>query len=169
MAGINAYHCRHYIVRPILKKFELWSPSAENLLLGTAAQESKLGFYIKQIGSDFTKVGGPALGIYQIEPSTLHDIIDNVYLPIAAKNNSLLHYSIMESSKEEREQRLCWDLEFTTIICRLHYCRRKEPLPVYDDIEGLAKYWKKWYNTEKGKGTVEEFIINFKKYIYPNL
>ena len=40
-----------------------------------------------------------------------------------------------------------------------------EKLPNSYDIEGLAKYWKKYYNTEGGKGTVEKFIEKYEKYV----
>ena len=66
--AINTKHLRLYIIRPTLQKINLWSEAAENLLLGTAAQESLLGTYLKQNGN------GPALGIYQMEPNTHKDI-----------------------------------------------------------------------------------------------
>ena len=62
MSGIKASELRQYVIRPTLKAINLWSIAAENLLLGTAAQESQLGHYL-------TQVKGPALGIYQIEQS----------------------------------------------------------------------------------------------------
>ncbi|MEE9541175.1 MAG: hypothetical protein V3V85_06750, partial [Candidatus Thorarchaeota archaeon] len=55
---------------------ELWPgasrEAAVNLLLGTVYQESTINgiTHLKQ-------VGGPALGIYQIEPDTEHDTWEN--------------------------------------------------------------------------------------------
>lgn len=66
--SINCEQLRLYVIRPTLEKIELWSEAAENLLLGTTAQESHMGTYIKQVGK------GPALGIYQMEPATHKDI-----------------------------------------------------------------------------------------------
>ena len=51
----------------------------------------------------------------------------------------------------------------STCIARVHYLRRKEAIP--KDLEGQARYWKQYYNTPKGKGTVEEYIRNYKKYV----
>ena len=45
--GICASELRHYVVRPALKHLGMWSPTTENLLLGTAARESGLGFHLK--------------------------------------------------------------------------------------------------------------------------
>lgn len=52
------------LVTHVLKKYDLYSADAVELLMLTAATESNLGCYIKQVG------GGPALGIFQCEPNT---------------------------------------------------------------------------------------------------
>ena len=59
------------LITSVLKELNLHSDNAVNLLMGTAAQESHLGKYRKQIG------GGPALGIFQMEPATFNDIVNN--------------------------------------------------------------------------------------------
>lgn len=44
------------------------------------------------------------------------------------------------------------------LLCRLHYLRCPGAIPV--TLRDQAAYWKKWYNTERGKGTVEEWITH---------
>ena len=61
---MNAKDLREDVVRPVLKVMDKWSEAAENLVLGTAAKESAMGQDLRQRG------GGPALGIYQMEPAT---------------------------------------------------------------------------------------------------
>ena len=56
------------IVEPVLHAMGMYSESAVNLLLMTVAHESRMGHYIAQ-------VGGPALGVYQIEPTTARDVV----------------------------------------------------------------------------------------------
>jgi hypothetical protein len=48
-------------------------------------------------------------------------------------------------------------------MARLHYRRVSEPFP--STIKGLAYYWKDHYNTAKGKGTVEDFLKKWDKYV----
>jgi len=60
----DADHLRREIIAPALRHIGMWSGAAENLLLGTAAVESRMGTYLRQVG------GGPALGIWQVEPVT---------------------------------------------------------------------------------------------------
>jgi hypothetical protein len=59
------------LIQRTLQDLGMHSESAVNLLLGTAAQESQFGTYFRQIG------GGPALGVFQMEPDTEIDIWDN--------------------------------------------------------------------------------------------
>jgi len=41
---------------------------------------------------------------------------------------------------------------YACAMARVLYYRRPEPLPLPSDIDGLAAYWKQWYNTPLGKG-----------------
>lgn len=161
-----ADHLRKYIIVPTLKFLgdKYLSDSAINLLLGTAAQESHLGEYLHQIN-------GEACGIYQIEEDTHSDLFEN-YLQF---NNAILEkilkllINFIEPSFgmpcQFHEENLIGNLYYSTAIARLLYYRHPAFLPKADDIEGLAKYWKKYFNTHLGKGTVEEFIENYHRFV----
>lgn len=142
------------LIKRVLVALDLHSESAENLLMGTAAQESGLAEYIRQIG------GGPALGVFQMEPATFKDIVQNYlqYKPDLAKQ-------IMAASGVNAlwSEYLEYNLALAICMCRVHYLRVSEKMP--DNLTGWAKYWKEYYNTRLGKGTEEEFIRNFKKYV----
>lgn len=153
---MNADHLRMYVIRPVLKDVDLWSQEAENLLLGTAAQESHMGQYLRQVG------GGPAKGIYQMEPATHDDIWENylAYKPQLAANV----HRYLAGFRPSTDQ-LVWNLGYATLMCRAHYFRVSDPLPVASDVEGLAAYWKQHYNTFRGAGTEREFIENYRRLI----
>jgi hypothetical protein len=131
------------LIERTLKEFDLYSEAAVNMLLGTAAQESKFATYLKQLGN------GPALGIFQMERPTF-DWLKNVY------GNK---YPI--GNFEELE----FNLKQAILLCRLRYKVVPESLPAADDVEGLAAYWKKYYNTPLGKGTTAEFVNNYKNFV----
>jgi hypothetical protein len=149
--SINTKQLRELVIQPTLEYLGLDSLAAQNLLLGTCAQESAMGTYIKQ-------VNGCALGIYQMEPATHDDIW---------KNFIFFNFSLKEKVSElgTTQGKLIGNLNYATAMCRIHYMRINEPLPAADNIYGLAAYWKKYYNTEKGKGTEEQFITNYQKYV----
>ncbi len=149
---IHAPHLREWIIRPALMHLSLWSAAAENLLMGTAAQESLLGRYLVQRG------GGPALGIFQMEPATHDDCWENYLVHRGDLAARVLKITVAHRSRREQ---LVWNLYYATAMCRIQYHRFKEPLPDATDIGGLAAYWKKYWNTEHGKGTAEEFVRNY--------
>lgn len=149
--SIRAKDLRECVIRPVLKAMELHSAEAEDLLMLTAAQESKLGFHLVQMKN------GPALGIFQIEPNTHKDILR--YL---SKRTGLAQkvgqFAVEGSSKE-----LIWNLAYATAIARIKYYMVPAPIP--NTLEGQAAYYKKYFNTYLGKATVEEALDNYRRYV----
>ena len=139
------------LIRETLQSLDRHSLQAENLLLGTACQESHCGTYIEQLGE------GPALGIFQMEPATERDIWENYIV----HRQSLQSAVASTCGRHEAGQWLKYDLAYQICMARIHYLRVPKALPAHDDIQGLAHYWKKYYNTNLGRGTEEEFIDNF--------
>ncbi|MFR5683794.1 MAG: hypothetical protein ACLUD1_07050 [Clostridia bacterium] len=142
------------LIHRVLVALDLHSEVAENLLMGTAAQESELGEYIRQLGS------GTALGIFQMEPNTFKDIVYNYlqYKPDLAKK--IIYVSGINALRSEY---LEYNFALSICMCRVHYLRVSEPIPA--NLLGWAKYWKEYYNTRLGKGTEGEFMQNFKKLV----
>ena len=145
--GINPNDLRR-LIRNILHQVELWSPEAEELLLGTAAVESGLGSRLYQIGH------GPAMGIMQMEPATERSLWDD-YLSYRPKLRGMIEAVTARSGPG---QWLAWDLAYQIIMARIKYRTIPEPLPGTDDITGQARYWKQWYNTPAGAGKVEDYV-----------
>ncbi len=63
---------------------------------------------------------------------------------------------------EENEVRdmLETNIAYALIMCRLKYRRVPKKLP--KTVEGMAHYWKKYFNSDLGKGDPEEFIEKYK-------
>lgn len=148
---MDAHQFRRDIVRPALKLIGLHSAASENLVMGTAAQESRLQ-YVRQLN-------GPALGLFQMEPAT-HDDIWQHWLKFKPDIVQEI-FAALDTNLAPSAERMVWDTRYAAIMCRLHYRRRPEPLPDFDDAWALAGYWKKFYNTEAGKGTEHEFVRNY--------
>ena len=144
---------RLHLVRPALQIVDLWSEGAEELLLGTAAQESHFK-YVRQLND------GPALGFFQMEPATHNDIWAN-YLEYRHELACKILDACGLSDDPPVADRLVWDARYAAIMARIHYLRVPQKLPSKDDVWGQGKYWKAYYNTPKGKGTVEEYVHNY--------
>lgn len=156
--GINIGQLRKLVVRPVIKHLDAWSLSAENLILGTIAQESHGSHYIQQLG------GGPAVGMCQMEPATFRDIYQNYlkYRPeLAAKVAEL---ELPNWYEDHDADEMAGNNYYAVAMCRVHYLRVSEPLPEADDLHGLASYWKRFYNSHFGKGTPQEFMVNYRRF-----
>jgi len=148
-----------YLIERVLWELNMHSLAAVNLLLGTSAQESGFGTYLRQVGD------GPALGVFQMEPDTERDI--------------WLNYLVYRDDLAETVWQVAgaaWDvgpsippletnLSYQVAMARIHYLRIKEPLPPHDNVQALAHYWKRHYNTLKGAGSEHEFVKNYFKYV----
>lgn len=138
----------------------MYSEGMYKLLLGTAATESEFGKFNKQIG-------GPALGVFQMEPRTAQDIWTEYlkYHPILrAKVKSTLWKNV------NRKTQLRYNLEYQTLMAVVHYKRAEERhnIKIEDDLNrwSAAFYHKKYWNTHKGKGSTIRFFRKYNEYIY---
>jgi hypothetical protein len=180
MTGIDPTQLRVRVIRPALSRIDLWSAAAEDLLLGTAAVESGCGRYLVQVG------GGPALGIFQMEPATHDDLWEN-YLRFKFDTLGLRVFNMTERTTRASTawrpllgvsphgfaghtsivcpstDQLVTNLAYAAAMARVHYRRVPEPLPAAGDAAGMARFWKRHYNTPLGAGTEEKFLRAWKE------
>lgn len=149
--GLNSWQVRLYVVRPALEYIGLWSRDAEELVLATAAQESRFQ-HLRQLND------GPARGLWQMEPATMQDVVGR-YLPLKPKLERAVH-GLLAGAGTLAEQ-LGWNLAFGAALCRVRYLYDPHPLPHFTDVLAMAQTWKRVYNAG-GRGTVEEFIESYR-------
>jgi len=139
------------IIRLSTRSMHQWSPEAEELLLMLAAHESGLGRHLHQIG-------GPALGLYGMEPATEADIWASyiAYRPgIAAKIADLC--GLCGPSHEQ----LQYNPIYATVMARLKLRQCPGALPLAHDIDAMAIYAKRYYNTPLGRATAEKYSLDY--------
>jgi hypothetical protein len=137
------------ILEPVLASLGLGGGGASELLLGTALVESGL-VHRRQLG------GGPARGLFQMEPRTHDDIWDNFLryrVELAARVQQLLN-----SESDDRHRALENNDRYAAAMARVHYLRMPAALPSPGDRRGQAEYWKRHYNTALGAGSVEKYL-----------
>lgn len=153
---IDIKQFRENILSPSLSIIKHYSNDAEELLVFTCAAESNGGTYVKQ-------VGGPACGIFQMEPATHHDIWVNY---IRTRNE--LTYPIgycLGINQIPLPERMIYDMAYATVMARIHYLRAPGKLPNKDDVEGMWEYYKKYYNTPLGKAKKAATIKKYEAFI----
>lgn len=164
------------VIRPTLKllaEFDsrLYTEDSVVLMMGTAAQESDLGFYLEQIG------GGPGQGAYSVEYAT-NDSIWRHYLskPSKALLREIVLGMVPESAQISRSDagfeyvsvdtdQLVTNLIYSTAIARLKYWQKVPPIPSENDLLAMGQYWKTHYNTKSGAGTPEKFVESFEQFL----
>lgn len=163
--SINAKHFRNKIVRPTLQLISLYSPSAEELLMLTWAQETHGATYLQQGWKTLDDGRGVGIGPYSMEPATYHDHWNN-FLRFRPELQALvLSLAIRKTHVVPPEEELIGNFYYATAMARVHYLRVREELPPADRPDLLAIYWDEHYNRNPNAGFPSEAVANYKRYV----
>jgi hypothetical protein len=157
-SGLDVEQFRQYVVRPTLRFLDPeipYSEAAELLMTGTAMQESRLRF-IDQLSPG----PGPAYGLFQMEARTHADHLK--WLERHENASLSAKIEMLASAEPERLRQLRTNLAYACAMARVHYWRVRRPLPEASDTNGLGQYWKQFYNTIHGAGTVAQWLASFR-------
>lgn len=128
-----------------------------SLMIGTCAKESNFVFR-EQLD------GGPARGIFQVEPETAVDIFRHYLRFNERRYNQLtkIWFNLQtpipyfEPGEDDLARHLATNDVFCTVIARYKYLRDKDPIP--SEPVDQAKYWHKVYQTYGGAHTWREYL-----------
>lgn len=150
---MNLSQIKHEVISPALSFVGYNTTASLSLVCGTGNKES--GYRTKtQYG------GGPAKSWFQIERPTYNDVLNRAVSKRPLLKNKIIEYL---NGNDPSFDLLTENDGFAAIVCRLKYLLIPEELPSYDDAASMAKYWKKYYNTYLGKGSVDSETIRLFK------
>ena len=138
------------------------SDDAVELILATGIVESRYE-YIRQMGD------GPARSFWQVEPATCVDNLMHYLKHRPELMRKCAEASLVDVKHWQNYDERVWaeilekNIAAGIVHCRLKYWRVPKKMP--SSIEGQAAYWKKYYNSEGGKGDPEHFIEVVKKWL----
>lgn len=165
--GIHAKDLRELVVRPTLLLLDEWSPAAENLLLGTAAQESQLGFRMHT-----NQIKGA--GLYRISEMTHIQVWDEFLVKDPELASRVRGLASQQQFLKFPHRELITNLSYATGIAWMIYKRNAIQLPAENNLNGLANCWQTFYasrNTAQHKLLclpsldTEKFISNYRKLV----
>ena len=130
------------------------TPAAAKLLLGTAIAETGLNK-----GSRMQTTGGLARGLLQMELDTAQSLVDH-FLKYNPRERGIVEGVMVDPPSNFDGTRLEYNLTyndtFGIMMARFRYWVVPYALP-QGDIIGYGQYWKHYYNTSEGRGTVRHF------------
>ena len=138
------------------------SDEAVDLVLATGIVESRYE-YIRQMGD------GPARSFWQVEPASAVDNLMHYLKHRKGLMGKCAEASMVDLKHWQNYDERVWaeilekNIAAGIVHCRLKYWRVPKKMP--NTVEGQAKYWKKYYNTEGGKGDPEHFIESVRKWL----
>ena len=143
---------RDLVVAPVLAMLAMLGsvPEATELLLATAMQESGYRMLVQE-------GGGPALGLWQMEPAT-HDDLWTYFL--AYKPGLAAYVSKYRFSSAPTATDMIGNLYYGCAMARMLYYRAPGVLPAVGDYAAQAQYYLVHYNAG-GKATAQEYIDNW--------
>lgn len=139
------------------------------LLFMTAAHESGGFLFRRQTTFSKNSLNG-AFSLWQFEIGSVSDSIrwigsrqhlhDKAIGFVGEKDFALLQRKrlmelLLYVQKPEGDRLAC-------LLARLHYFRMRESVP--EDLEGLSRYAKKYYNTHLGKATSGHYLAAYRRY-----
>ena len=136
--GINPADFRQYVLRPTLNTLGQWSPSLENLLLGTAAQASQLGSVL---------VGDHGLGVYQISHEQHQRVWDTYFAFDPDLASTVRGLASQREFLIDPDRELAGNLNYATAIAWGVYAQHHAAIPTNpDDLTALALCWCQYFN-----------------------
>ncbi len=119
--------------------------------------------YLRQLGD------GPAVSFWQVEPQSGIDNLQHYLKHRKSLMGKCADASMVDLKHWQNYDEKLWgeilekNIAAGIVHCRLKYWRVPKKMP--NTLEGRASYWKKYYNTDQGKGTEEKYIDTVKEYL----
>lgn len=143
--GIESRGYIDFVINTVCLYLGTGKENAKKMLKETCAVETQLGTFEDRHPD---KLG---VGAYQFDQIALDDLKKETDTRHKRKVKRLWGYDIDTIALKD----LADDFLLATICCRLKYLRIPQAIP--DNYLNRGVYWKKYYNTSKGKGTIEHY------------
>ena len=119
-----------------------------------ASHESQMGRWLRQIG------GGPARGVFQIEPETMHDNYVNfidLHPSLAAEIRAVTGCDMPSLDQ----------LQFNPLYGAIHARLKldRSPGAIPSEHQLMAEYLKQYYNSPDGAATPGDYLSAYQKFV----
>jgi len=157
--GIYASDLREWIIKPYLQGLGEYSEVAENLLLGTAAQESLLGLHCFCAQTK-------GLGLYRITAEKHRELWDSYLVQFPDLASQQRGLASQQQFLKDPHGELITNLTYTTGMAWMIYRRAAIETSKPLDLPALAQLWANHF--DNGTGTArnaDEFIQTYRSLV----
>lgn len=172
--GIYTSDLREAIIRPTLECLDEWSPTAENLLLGTAAYETQLGSHLPTNNTRNYTDSKHGLGLYRISPQTHTQIWDTYLVHDPELASRLRGLASQQQFLKSPHTELIFNLAYATGIAWMIYKRHALTLLNNLSAHELAHCWFNYYRTRdehcnqtthKDIAEIDDFVRHYRNLV----
>ena len=160
--GIYATDLRELVIRPVLQQLDQWSPTTEDLLLGTAAHESQLGFRMHSPNDT-------GLGIYRISPNSHLQLWDTFLVKDPDIASRVRGFASQQQFLRSPDNELVTNLSYATAIAWMIYKSNLVHIPHNSDPLILAQCWFNSFKPQHEKANfrdeLDKFVVNYHKLV----
>ncbi|MCK9469695.1 MAG: hypothetical protein M0Q49_09785 [Porticoccaceae bacterium] len=121
------------------------------MLVGTAIQESGLGFSLKE---------NRRLGIFHISAHTHRAVWDHHLIHHPELATQVRGLAGQRAFIEDPHGELLTNLKYATAIAWCIYRKAGQALPEADDLEGLGLFWQQHFHP-RSSGSANDFVRNY--------
>jgi len=145
-----------------------YAEAVARLLAGTCVTESFMRWR-RQQNFNLVRLDG-AWGLWQTEQGAVMDSVKYLrrrgdVLANCAQFTDMT--GVFDMDIRGLLMRIKDDDRFAVVFARLHYLRVASPVP--GGLVEQAAYYKKYYNTSAGKGSVEKYLRDWRRLVEPHL
>ncbi|NIB43278.1 hypothetical protein HBA55_26965 [Pseudomaricurvus alkylphenolicus] len=155
--GICAKELRQFVIQPTLLHLGDDRPCVENLLMGTAAQASGLGFHL-------TSDNNEGLGIYQIQPQTHIQLWDQYLINDPDLASRIRGLASQHEFLAHPHAELATNLSYATALAWLKYQQAGAVIPDGAGLATLAEIWHRYWCQSETLNP-ESFINSYRESI----
>lgn len=151
--GICGSELLELIIRPTLKALGICSPAAEKLMLGTAAVQSNLGFFIKS---------NNGIGIFGIDSERHQDIWDKYLAFQEDLASEVRGFASQHEFLKAPDAELASNLRYSTAIAWMVYQQANVDLSTLKTPQDMANCWYEVFTNNSAHQSPAIFLAQYK-------
>ncbi len=164
--GICVTELRKLVVKPTLESLNAYSEATENLIVGTAAQESELGFHLNIGPTEANHNQDMGYGIYRITAKEHQQVWDCYLVNHPQLASDIRGLASQHEFLKNPHLELATNLSYATAIAWAIYQSNGATALADEDLPSMAQTWFScFHHSAENNGSPENFTENYRRLV----